>query len=778
MAIKIRVYPMLSPRIIEILPPTTSVSVQEIYNVIRDWEQEPANESFEKLVEGSGKQDLGGDIMVGITVRLLNAKVRFSGRCAPLTAEGTCDAENLPGVLLSQTGIDFVATGVYPGCTVYNRTSGSMESVIEVLSSTQLRCFTLRGGSRSTWLAGDTCIVYPNVQCEIGGGNLIAIDANGDEMSSIYQSPNVQIVKTSSSSATLTDAALEEELNYQGHVAIDTVFGTEGTDYPIGTQFSPVKSVDQAKIIADRYGFRDFLLRGEVTLHQDFSAYNFEGASVIRNDIINVNDQLINGSHFKFVTLQGDVGAGSEFDATSSELKNANGLWGHYTECDLDGTNIVSNSSYFVACFSTEESESWLQIDSTADNVELVRWSGSLVIANVTEPDQVVEVFSVSGFVTLDSSCTAGTVRVAGPCVMIDNAGVGCVIDRRAQLDASPGAYNGQVTLDVDNGSPGTMYPLGTESQPVDNLADALSIAEEVGLTQITFSGEITLDRALTNIKFIGGAATEVCVIHLADQELHNVQFEHCVLKGRLNVVRDEAPVPGWRPLNYGVEFREVYLKAIEDLEGSAYNCTIEGTTLLKAGGWFSAGSLIVEGNFTFFDFRNTPFTVLSADIQSGWVQCINITENCRVEMNLKGGEVSFHPSCVGGMYYLEGLATLFNDGTDMIRLENHLIWDDWMEYHNIEEGTTGWTLSQSLDSARRILGLSHENSFIDNAEYMEIATVPYMISARIRIFDSKIHTEAATDGGTETEGLVATYTVSAEYEGDGTMKQYRMVLE
>lgn len=74
-----------------------------------------------------------------------------------------------------------------------------------------------------------------------------------------------------------------------------------------------------------------------------------------------------------------------------------------------------------------------------------------------------------------------------------------------------------------------------------------------------------------------------------------------------------------------------------------------------------------------------------------------------------------------------------------------------------------------------RLLGLSHENAFIDNTIYDPNSM---LTSARVRIFDSRSNAQLATDGGSETDGLVATYSIEADYESIGMMKTYRMVKE
>jgi hypothetical protein len=52
--------------------------------------------------------------------------------------------------------------------------------------------------------------------------------------------------------------------------------------------------------------------------------------------------------------------------------------------------------------------------------------------------------------------------------------------------------YDGGVTVDALNGQPGTEFPLGTRSAPVDNLADAKTIAANESLREIRFLGNYT----------------------------------------------------------------------------------------------------------------------------------------------------------------------------------------------------------------------------------------------------------------------------------------------
>ena len=75
------------------------------------------------------------------------------------------------------------------------------------------------------------------------------------------------------------------------------------------------------------------------------------------------------------------------------------------------------------------------------------------------------------------------------------------------------------------------------------------------------------------------------------------------------------------------------------------------------------------------------------------------------------------------------------------------------------------------LDKLNRILGLSHENIFIDNTVY---DADTQLVLARVRLFDSKTNCDLATDGGSETTGLLADYSITTTWEGLNQFKVYK----
>lgn len=72
-----------SPRILTISASSTTVDAWDLYETLRHFEETEEGILYSPLVQVAGKQDLGGGLMVGLTVTLLNAKIKFEARVGP-----------------------------------------------------------------------------------------------------------------------------------------------------------------------------------------------------------------------------------------------------------------------------------------------------------------------------------------------------------------------------------------------------------------------------------------------------------------------------------------------------------------------------------------------------------------------------------------------------------------------------------------------------------------------------------------------------------------------
>jgi hypothetical protein len=71
-------------KLIIVEAPDVEVTVQEIVDAVRDWQDELINMEVEEIIQASGKESLGGGVQVGITLELINDwRLSFEDRGGP-----------------------------------------------------------------------------------------------------------------------------------------------------------------------------------------------------------------------------------------------------------------------------------------------------------------------------------------------------------------------------------------------------------------------------------------------------------------------------------------------------------------------------------------------------------------------------------------------------------------------------------------------------------------------------------------------------------------------
>lgn len=68
-------------KVIGVGSPATEVTVQNLINAIRDFEDSPEGMTMASIAKAAGKEDLGGGVSVGITLELINDwRIQFEER--------------------------------------------------------------------------------------------------------------------------------------------------------------------------------------------------------------------------------------------------------------------------------------------------------------------------------------------------------------------------------------------------------------------------------------------------------------------------------------------------------------------------------------------------------------------------------------------------------------------------------------------------------------------------------------------------------------------------
>lgn len=447
MAHALKVYPQLSPRIIEVLDPTTDITVQEIVDAIRAWEDSVEGQYYPYLIDAAGKEQLGGGVTVGITATLKNARLMFTGRTTPLDdgVGRTCDLTDADGTHLYVDDADFISAGIYPGCTVHNETTGDMGAVTEVTDANNLQMFRLTGTGSGSWTSGDSYIIYENVQCNITGGNLVAVDDVGAELPSVFQSPNVQVVRSSSSSATLQELTAIQHSSFNGGVTIDvanlTGKAVSGTTFPTGTPEQPVDNLTDLHTISLLHGLNKVYIIGDLTIDDTavWERHEFIGESILRSTVTVLTAAQVEYCEFCECTLTGILDDSCKVEKAS--LLNVTIPGGYVFNCTLSAGTVILGAgatTHILDAHSAVPGTTTPIIDLNGTGILSLRdYSGGLKLINYSGAGSH-SLDMTSGQVILDSgTITSGTFVVRGVGKLIDENGV----------PIPTGVWNGGVTI-------------------------------------------------------------------------------------------------------------------------------------------------------------------------------------------------------------------------------------------------------------------------------------------------------------------------------------------
>ena len=117
-------------RIIEIAKPDTEVTIQQLINAIRNWEDELVNMETARIADASGKEDLGGGLAVGITLKLLNWKLKFEARSGPNWVDCGVTGGNLVAVNGNNQPMNPIEPSAYVTVTIAKAVSAAILAAI------------------------------------------------------------------------------------------------------------------------------------------------------------------------------------------------------------------------------------------------------------------------------------------------------------------------------------------------------------------------------------------------------------------------------------------------------------------------------------------------------------------------------------------------------------------------------------------------------------------------------------------------------------------------
>ena len=425
----------LSPRIIMVLAPSIELTIQDLVDTCRAEEDELPSMDDDHLINAAGKEPLGGGVTVGITATLQNAKVGFQARNTAASSGTVTTADS--GTKLKDSAATFISDGIESGDTIFNITDQSVTTIITVDSEIQLTHEQLVDGSENDWDFGEEYKVFNVVQCELSGGNLVAIDDNGDPIDSIHPTAFTQIVRTSSSSATLQELSSIQFSSFNGGVTLDIINGTSGVTFPTGTLEQPVNNLTDAKAIANSRGFDRLFIIGNITFGStvDIDGFTIEGQNPRKTTITLQTGVSTLGCEFTNATINGVLDGNSW--VSQCTVQDLTYIEGQIRECVLTGTITLSGSTVtnIINCWDGLPGDVYPVIDfgGSGQPLTIGAYAGDLVLANKTGSDKA-SIDLISGQVIVNSSVIDGDIYVRGVGTLTDNSGGTAVIHNEALI--------------------------------------------------------------------------------------------------------------------------------------------------------------------------------------------------------------------------------------------------------------------------------------------------------------------------------------------------------
>tara|TARA_R110000796_G_scaffold219934_1_gene335991 strand:+ start:7008 stop:10589 length:3582 start_codon:yes stop_codon:yes gene_type:complete len=306
---------------------------------------------------------------------------------------------------------------------------------------------------------------------------------------------NFVSIRTNNSAGLIVDPSISESLDYGEHVIYNEVSGTTGDSWPVGTYASPVNNNADLQSLLTTYGRAEVLCLSDITLTQNFSDTAF--ISKTGDEVFNPSGFTANNCSLDKMVVEGDFNHSKIF-ATECSFNNIDNVGGTIFSSILFGDIILTPQYQLVLnkCSSTKPGTTPVIIDMVIGQETIFGTrghSGPLSIIDCDTTASTATIIFESGDIILNNTCSDGLIVLGGIASILDNSTTGCTVDITGAIDPDTSntiAYSNRVTIKSGTTNTGISFPVGTNGIPVNNLADAILIAVERGLTILHIHGD------------------------------------------------------------------------------------------------------------------------------------------------------------------------------------------------------------------------------------------------------------------------------------------------
>ena len=347
---------------------------------------------------------------------------------------------------------------------------------------------------------------------------------------------------------------------FQGGVAYDST-GFSGTGlapngHQIGTRSAPSKELSSVLSILEAKGLGDIFLMSAVFLDTTIFSEGYRWIGDARTDLI-LGDAITNVAFCSFSNTSLVGSMNPQLTVRLCNLSNVTNTSGSFHQCYFTGVFEIVATSVVTECYSKG---SGFTFNPGGAVFTFNDFHGPIIVTGMTGGVSIIEIYG--GTVTVDNTCTGGTLTViGGPYELIDDSNGTIVIDNTGDIKTSGTFQNsqndtqrieemhGQITRSVFIDTENLVNGDGYQQTPFNNFTDAVDYAETNGLKHLVILADATIDRLLKNFVITGiGTPT----IDTNGQNLDKSEILRCGLIGSYTgrIVAQECNIVGLFTLN------------------------------------------------------------------------------------------------------------------------------------------------------------------------------------------------------------------------------------
>ena len=254
---------------------------------------------------------------------------------------------------------------------------------------------------------------------------------------------------------------------------------------------------------------------------------------------------------------------------------------------------------------------------------------------------------------------TDGSFTLTSATLRVDAITVAATITGR-----SVGYAMGAVWIDTNNGTAGTEgYVNGVADNPVDSFADAITLADSLGLKRfvVAAGSSITLAAAATNYELMGESWT----LAIGGQSITGAHIVGATISGTFT--------------GSTAIFERCIVNAITGPGATLRNCYLNEVAITNNGtsGWYlndCASRIAGTGRATFDFGSGTGDTGLSMRRWSGGIELENMGQSGTDNASIEGfGNIVLNANCIGGTLARRGVFDFTNSGSGITIVEDEL---------------------------------------------------------------------------------------------------------